>query len=73
MTRACSFPPRPPLLQLYRVNVLLQAQDSPEAALSTPPFFVLRRYSQFRALYEKVRGACACVWCGRKGGQNRRR
>jgi hypothetical protein len=40
--------------QLYRVNVLLQSPDSLD--LSTkPPFFVLRRYSQFRQLHAEVR------------------
>lgn len=43
------------MLQLYRVNVLLQSPDAPELTLSTPPFFILRRYSQFRQLYDKVR------------------
>ncbi|KAI8463035.1 MAG: hypothetical protein J3K34DRAFT_159349 [Monoraphidium minutum] len=37
---------------LYRVNVLLQPPDaSDQAALARPPFFVLRRYSQFRQLF----------------------
>jgi hypothetical protein len=42
------------LLQLYRVNVLLQSADSPDLS-SKPPFFVLRRYSQFRQLHNEVR------------------
>jgi hypothetical protein len=44
----------PVCCQLYRVNVLLQSPDSLD--LSTkPPFFVLRRYSQFRQLHAEVR------------------
>jgi hypothetical protein len=42
------------LLQLYRVNVLLQSAYSPDLS-SKPPFFVLRRYSQFRQLHNEVR------------------
>lgn len=41
---------------LYRVNVLLQSMD-PDASASPPtktPFFVLRRYSQFRQLFDQV-------------------
>eukprot|EP00878_Enallax_costatus_P041485 GHUV01048277.1.p1 GENE.GHUV01048277.1~~GHUV01048277.1.p1 ORF type:complete len:109 (+),score=22.16 GHUV01048277.1:452-778(+) len=39
---------------LYRVNVLLQPPDSTD--LSTkPPFFVLRRYSQFRQLHTELK------------------
>ena len=42
-------------LQLYRINVLLQAPEGLEASKQLgPPFFVLRRYNQFRQLYEKV-------------------
>ena len=50
---------------LYRVNVLLQSLDAPDASSSPPsktPFFVLRRYSQFRQLYDQV-SACLGV-CG---------
>lgn len=49
--------PQSPLNQLYRVNVLLQAPDAPDAAaaLARPPFFVLRRYSHFRQLFLDVR------------------
>ena len=48
--------------------MLLQSPDAPEPPLSRPPFFVLRRYSQFRQLYLDVsvavceRGACAAGW-----------
>jgi hypothetical protein len=54
--------------QLFRVNVFLQQQtagaqaaqqtsDPASASLASdaPPFFVLRRYSQFRHLYDEVR------------------
>lgn len=44
----------PVLLQLYRVNVLLQSPDALDLS-SKPPFFVLRRYSQFRQLHAEVR------------------
>ncbi len=54
-----SAPPRVSLClyaQLYRVNVLLQPPGStPQAASTRPPFFVLRRYNQFRLLYDQVR------------------
>lgn len=43
----------PSCLQLYRVNVLLQSPDSLDLS-SKPPFFVLRRYSQFRQLHTEV-------------------
>lgn len=47
--------PPPPPHQLYRVNVLLQPPDATDqAALSRPPYFVLRRYSQFRQLFLDV-------------------
>lgn len=36
------------------MNVLLQSPDAPELLLSSPPFFVLRRYSQFRQLFNDV-------------------
>lgn len=36
--------------------MLLQSADSPELS-SKPPYFVLRRYSQFRQLHNEVRGA----------------
>ncbi len=42
-------------MQLYRVNVLLQSPEAPDLSMSRPPFFVLRRYSQFRQLYNEVR------------------
>ena len=42
------------VLQLYRVNVILQPPDASEAQLAKTPFFVLRRYNQFRQLYEQV-------------------
>lgn len=46
-------------MQLYRVNVLLQPPDATDqAALSRPPFFVLRRYSQFRQLFMDVSSCC---------------
>ncbi|WIA36554.1 hypothetical protein OEZ86_007846 [Tetradesmus obliquus] len=41
---------------LYRVNVLLQSADSPDLS-SKPPFFVLRRYSQFRQLHSELKTA----------------
>jgi hypothetical protein len=55
-------------VQLYRVNVLLQSPDSLDLS-SKPPFFVLRRYSQFRQLHTEVRAAltsqfrqeCSCI------------
>lgn len=46
----------PSCLQLYRVNVLLQSPDSLDLS-SKPPFFVLRRYSQFRQLHTEVSGS----------------
>ncbi|MEW5302661.1 MAG: hypothetical protein WDW36_005423 [Sanguina aurantia] len=47
------------LITLFRVNVLLQAPDasSSEDLLAKPPFFVLRRFSQFRQLFEQLRAA----------------
>ncbi len=46
--------PSPP--QLYRVNVILQAPDAPTSSQPPrAPFFILRRYSQFRQLSEQVR------------------
>ena len=42
-------------MQLYRVNVILQAPDATDAQVAKTPFFVLRRYNQFRQLYEQVR------------------
>ena len=48
----------PPCAQLYRVNVILQGPDAAaEPQVSKPPFFVLRRYTQFRQLYDQVRGS----------------
>lgn len=41
----------PTVSQLYRVNVLLQPPNANELLISKPPFFVLRRYSQFRQLF----------------------
>ena len=46
------------LLQLYRINVLLShgPGDAPAVPLvARSPFFVLRRYSQFRELYEQLK------------------
>eukprot|EP00877_Chromochloris_zofingiensis_P005919 jgi/Chrzof1/1580/Cz10g13080.t1 len=40
---------------LYRVNVLLQSPDAPDLSMSRPPFFVLRRYSQFRQLHAELK------------------
>lgn len=40
---------------LYRVNVVLQASDSNETRLTRPPFFVLRRYSQFRQMHAELK------------------
>ncbi|GFR45060.1 hypothetical protein Agub_g6433, partial [Astrephomene gubernaculifera] len=48
---------------LYRVNVFLQQQNddgssvSANSVLDAAPFFVLRRYSQFRHLYEQLKAA----------------
>jgi|LauGreSBDMM110SN_4_FD.fasta_scaffold15749_1 hypothetical protein len=45
-------------MQLYRVNVLLQSPEDTAQASSSQvrcPFFVLRRYSQFRELYEQLK------------------
>jgi hypothetical protein len=53
----------PVLLQLYRVNVLLQSPDALDLS-SKPPFFVLRRYSQFRQLHAEVRHTAAAADCG---------
>lgn len=56
-------PAHPGVLQLFRVNVLLQSPDSLD--LSTkPPFFVLRRYSQFRQLHAEVWSAHTIASCG---------
>ncbi len=67
--RACSDMPStiamPP--QLYRVNVLLQSTDAPDLALTSPPFFVLRRYSQFRQLHTDVGGDASRDLCGAGG------
>eukprot|EP00775_Hariotina_reticulata_P003235 gene3235-3512_t len=41
---------------LYRVNVILQPPDSTELT-SRPPYFVLRRYSQFRQLHSELKAA----------------
>eukprot|EP00879_Flechtneria_rotunda_P022909 GHRR01024213.1.p1 GENE.GHRR01024213.1~~GHRR01024213.1.p1 ORF type:complete len:103 (+),score=26.48 GHRR01024213.1:1229-1537(+) len=43
---------------LYRVNVLLQPPDSTELPRQ-PPFFVLRRYSQFRQLHNELKAQFA--------------
>lgn len=50
-------PPCPPCLlpQLYRVNVILQSADATASQPSRAPFFVLRRFSQFRHLYDQAR------------------
>lgn len=44
-----------PFSQLYRVNIFLQPPDAVEPPTSKPPYFVLRRYSQFNNLYKEVR------------------
>lgn len=46
---------------LYRVNVLLQSSDNPELS-SKPPFFVLRRYSQFRKLHSELQATYPAVF-----------
>lgn len=50
-------------MQLFRVNVLLQPPDGQDVHLAKPPFFVLRRYNQFRALYEQVGAAARLPGC----------
>ena len=43
-------------MQLYRVNVLVQnVEDAQAQPPQKAPFFVLRRYNQFRQLYDAVR------------------
>jgi hypothetical protein len=46
--------------QLYRVNVLLQAPGD-NVAQQRAPFFVLRRYNQFRHMYDQVRRVNLCA------------
>lgn len=49
-------PPPGNAMQLYRVNVLIQnLEDTQAQASQRAPFFVLRRYNQFRQLYDAVR------------------
>jgi hypothetical protein len=45
------------MLQLYRVNIFLQPPDAVQPPTSKPPYFVLRRYSQFNNLHKEVRAA----------------
>ena len=45
--------------------MLLQSPDAPEPPLVRPPFFVLRRYSQFRQLYLDVRLWVVVLLCCR--------
>jgi hypothetical protein len=52
-------------VQLYRVNVLLQSPDSLDLS-SKPPFFVLRRYSQFRQLHAEV----SCTHSGKRSSMH---
>ncbi|KXZ45388.1 hypothetical protein GPECTOR_55g294 [Gonium pectorale] len=56
---------------LYRVNVFLQqrnedgSDDPPSTSIESPPFFVLRRYSQFRHLHEQLKSAFPVPMSGR--------
>ena len=55
MQQLPSTSPPCPLPQLYRVNVILQSADATASQPSRAPFFVLRRFSQFRHLYDQAR------------------